>query len=214
LLTTFNLPAAAAQYLANAITGFQQVDTAAAAAVARLLVVHHLHIQRAVTQTVEEERSLFDISRHHHQQVTSSSHSSHNNTGYNNIPAQHSSSSAATLFDPPSSSSSQQQQQQQQHREEDLAQNQNQNQNQSPSENQNPIGKQAIVPYPEQRYLAESWGMRCGESYVVLVTPERVVLVHVKSAITSRVLDISAVWSCPAACIDQLFSDSRGDLVS
>lgn len=50
-------------------------------------------------------------------------------------------------------------------------------------------------------------------SYMVVVSADRVALVQVKSDRQSRVLDVSFIWSCPADCIDQLYSDPRGDLI-
>lgn len=59
----------------------------------------------------------------------------------------------------------------------------------------------------------EAWGMSIGNSYIAAVSQERISLFQIKSHRRKSTLDLSFVWSCPANCINELFSDNRGDLI-
>lgn len=60
---------------------------------------------------------------------------------------------------------------------------------------------------------SEAWGMPVGGSYVALIGTERVALAHVASQRGSTHTDFRLMWSCPAACIERLSCDPRGDLI-
>lgn len=75
---------------------------------------------------------------------------------------------------------------------------------------------QGLGPAPGQAddsAHVEAWGMAGGGSYVALVSPDRIALAWVRSERGCANPDLRLVWSCPAHCVDQLFSDPRGDLV-
>jgi hypothetical protein len=59
----------------------------------------------------------------------------------------------------------------------------------------------------------EAWGMTVGNSYVCLISAYRIALTEVRSTKDSKHVDFRFVWSCPATCMDQLYSDARGDLI-
>jgi len=84
--------------------------------------------------------------------------------------------------------------------------------------------------------VLEAWGYPVHGSYIALVCPDRLVLAQIvqpgtdsifgrrlpnattwdssnSSGSSRRVLSVKFIWSCPADCVDQLFSDPRGDLI-
>jgi hypothetical protein len=83
----------------------------------------------------------------------------------------------------------------------------------------NPSPEKEEHPVP----VSESWGFPLGRTYLVLVGQSRIVLAELsdpeKSTSNRRVPRWRQpkvrrfIWSCPANCIDQLFSDPNGDLI-
>jgi hypothetical protein len=63
------------------------------------------------------------------------------------------------------------------------------------------------------RHPTEAWGMTVGNSYVCLVSAYRISLTEIRSTTQSKNADFRFIWSCPASCMDQLYSDARGDLI-
>jgi hypothetical protein len=59
----------------------------------------------------------------------------------------------------------------------------------------------------------EAWGMRINDSYLAVISPERVALFQINSPHDSTSLALSFIWCCPAMCINELFSDNKGDLI-
>eukprot|EP01036_Dinobryon_divergens_P026996 gene26996-35701_t len=83
--------------------------------------------------------------------------------------------------------------------------------------------------------VLEAWGYSVQNSYIVLICPDRLVLAQIlpqggdvlygrtgswsssssssHTIANKKALGVRFIWSCPAECIDQLFSDPWGDLI-
>ena len=66
--------------------------------------------------------------------------------------------------------------------------------------------------YKDYVSVTESWGLQENQSYITLVGSDRVMLTQVLIN-TSNDIEFKLIWSCPAASIEQLYSDALGDLV-
>lgn len=89
--------------------------------------------------------------------------------------------------------------------------------------------RKSLEPEETSTPVLEAWGYAVRNSYIVLLCPDRLVLAQIlpqggdvlfgKTASWAtangngkKTLGVRFVWSCPAECIDQLFSDPWGDL--
>ena len=68
------------------------------------------------------------------------------------------------------------------------------------------------IGYKDYVTVTESWGLYENQSYVTLVGSNRIMLTQVLTNGGDGV-EFKLIWSCPAACIEQLYSDALGDLV-
>lgn len=64
-----------------------------------------------------------------------------------------------------------------------------------------------------KKNYVEAWGLPCQESYLVVISSDRVALISIQSLAGTSRLNAHFVWSCPANCFDELYSDGKGDLV-
>lgn len=93
------------------------------------------------------------------------------------------------------------------------------------------VHQSSVTAHPS----TESWGYPINSSYLILVTPKQIALIELMNVMTppldrdksKRTVSISTsssrrkasnksckfIWTCPAEFIDQLFSDSKGDLI-
>ncbi len=88
-----------------------------------------------------------------------------------------------------------------------------------------PVSTETAEELARDATLREAWGMALNRSYVVLVGHNRVALAELatpekpaagmtkKTTRRRAVKPRKFIWSCPANCIEQLFSDPRGDLI-
>lgn len=89
------------------------------------------------------------------------------------------------------------------------------------------VHQSSVTAHP----ATESWGYPINSSYLILVTPKQIALIELMNMMMapsdrdkSKRASMSSsrrkanksckfIWTCPAEFIDQLFSDSRGDLI-
>lgn len=66
---------------------------------------------------------------------------------------------------------------------------------------------------PEYPGIDEAWGMKSDSSFVTVVSQDSISLLNIKSSSSSKNLDVSLMWFCPAMSLEGLTSDARGDLI-